>query len=85
MRYLGTLMLLACVAMLLFPSLWEGRCGRPRPGRVAASDPGGRSTLTRRTTSLPPGAGPAAAMKTVELRGPAAYLRSPPANRILTL
>ena len=34
MRYLGTLMLLASVAMLLFPSFWEGR-GALTPARAA--------------------------------------------------
>jgi hypothetical protein len=38
MRFVGTLMLLACAAMLLFPSLWEGRW-------PTATAPG-RSTLT---------------------------------------
>jgi hypothetical protein len=42
MRYLGTLMLLASVGMLLFPSLWEGRL----PFAPAApQQPAGQSTL----------------------------------------
>jgi hypothetical protein len=42
MRYLGTLMLLAAVGMLLFPSLWEGRW--PFTDAVSHQDPG-QSTL----------------------------------------
>lgn len=42
MRYLGTLMLLAGVGMLLFPSLWEGRL----PFSPATpQEPPGQSTL----------------------------------------
>ena len=42
MRHLGTLMLLAAVCMLLFPSLWEGRW--PSTAAISQSDPG-QSTL----------------------------------------
>lgn len=42
MRYLGTLMLLAAVGMLLFPSLWEGRW--PSAATASHTDPG-QSTL----------------------------------------
>jgi hypothetical protein len=42
MRYLGTLMLLAAVGMLLFPSLWEGRW--PFTAAVSQASPG-QSTL----------------------------------------
>jgi len=56
MRYLGTLMLLACVAMLLFPSLWE-RPGPSAPGVHHDASPG-RSTLSE-DDLIPPWRGPA--------------------------
>jgi hypothetical protein len=43
MRYLGTLMLLASVGMLLFPSLWEGRWTLTP---AAPQEPQGQSTLS---------------------------------------
>lgn len=56
MRYLGTLMLLACVAMLLFPSLWE-RSGSSAIGTKQAATPS-RSTLGE-DDLIPPWRGPA--------------------------
>jgi hypothetical protein len=45
MRYLGTLMLLASAAMLLFPSMWEGRWPPDPASREAEAPDLGRSTL----------------------------------------
>ncbi len=59
MRYLGTLMLLAGVGMLLFPSLWEGR-GPFSAGISGGEAPfaaPGRSTLEP-SDLLPPWRGP---------------------------
>jgi hypothetical protein len=58
MRYLGTLMLLACVVMLLFPSFWEGREHAGPDGEQAAEAPfEGRSTL-RKEDLIPEWRGP---------------------------
>ena len=56
MRYLGTLMVLACVAMLLFPGFWEAR--RQAGTAVEREVLPGRSTLTGEDL-LPPWRGPA--------------------------
>jgi hypothetical protein len=45
MRYVGTLMVLAAVGMLLFPSLWEGRWPFTPGVSQSVPDPG-RSTLS---------------------------------------
>ena len=60
MRYLGTLMLLASVAMLLFPVLWEKRSAPDMPPGAATAPQvtPGRSTL-RQDDLLPPWRGPA--------------------------
>jgi hypothetical protein len=59
MRHLGTLMLLASAAMLLFPSLWEGRWPfKPTaPGVEQPAYDLDRSTL-RPDDLLPPWRGP---------------------------
>jgi hypothetical protein len=58
MRHLGTLMLLASVAMLLGPSLWEGRRSlAPEHAQTVPFDPPGQSTL-RADDRLPPWRGP---------------------------
>lgn len=58
MRYLGTLMLLASVAMLLFPSFWEGRQSEPPEiGQAAEAPFEGRSTL-RKEDLIPEWRGP---------------------------
>jgi hypothetical protein len=58
MRHLGTLMLLAGLAMLLGPSLWEGRRSL-MPDHAASQpfDPPGQSTLSA-DDMLPPWRGP---------------------------
>jgi hypothetical protein len=58
MRHLGTLMLLASLAMLLGPSLWEGRRSlMPEHAESLPFDPPGQSTL-RADDLLPPWRGP---------------------------
>jgi hypothetical protein len=58
MRHLGTLMLLAAVAMLLGPSLLEGRRSlAPDHAPGTPFDPPGQSTL-RADDRLPPWRGP---------------------------
>jgi hypothetical protein len=58
MRYLGTLMLLASVVMLLFPSFWEGREHAGPDGEQAEKAPfEGRSTL-RKEDLIPEWRGP---------------------------
>jgi hypothetical protein len=47
MRFLGTLMLLACVAMLLFPVYWEGR---HHAGQAAGEDHPAGAAVTSRST-----------------------------------
>lgn len=57
MRYLGTLMLLASVAMLLFPSFWEGRQHAAPGAEPSAPVFEGRSTL-RKDDLIPEWRGP---------------------------
>jgi hypothetical protein len=64
MRYLGTVMLLAGVAMLLLPGLWERHAGRdPSRAEAAAGTFPGASTL-RMDDLIPEWRGPAPRTRT---------------------
>jgi hypothetical protein len=54
MRYLGTLMLLASVGMLLFPSLWEGRLPLSAASSQAEEEGTGVGQSTLRPDDLLP-------------------------------